>query len=110
MGKSSFYFLIDVRLIPMLTISNFKVHQVVITIGILLLSSSLISPSPSHFSYYTHEMAFNYGNYERTRDRYRVKFLFLPFCINRLLGATPCSYWNYDEFLSHKFGIYDLLP
>lgn len=75
-------------------ISSFKVHPVVTMIGIIIF---LFSSSFSSFyffflknnllthllylsySYYTHEMAFNYGNYDRANDRYLVYYYYFLF-------------------------------
>ena len=61
-------------------ISNSKVHPAIIMIGINHQSNPIfflgLCLNLSFFcSYYTHEMAFNYGNYDRANDRYMVCFL-----------------------------------
>jgi hypothetical protein len=65
------------RSTPMPTISNSEAPQLIITIGESALLSWMIlrilTSLPTSFSsvsYYTHEMAFNYGNYDRASDRY----------------------------------------
>jgi hypothetical protein len=59
------------RSTPRPTISNSKAPQATITIGEFA-TSPFHSFTSSPLSYYTHEMAFNYGNYDRSRDRYLV--------------------------------------
>jgi hypothetical protein len=59
------------RSTPRPIISNSKVLQATTTTGESQSPNS--SPLIHLFSYYTHEMAFNYGNYDRAKDRYTVR-------------------------------------